>query len=137
MAESLFKYELDLPKHHIRLEGWLPRCKGRLETVRAASASGDLRRLRYFTFCAVGAIDVLMLDVAKVFGASERGFSNVCFFDRNSDLIRETQKRIPGAIGFPGDFVETVLLDDPEEEALLAARPPLLNEQEPLVPPQL
>jgi hypothetical protein len=137
MAEAIFKYERDLLKHHVRVEGWLPRCKKRLKIVRESSTGEQTRRLRYFTFCATGAIDVLMLDVAKVITRSgDRGFNNVFFFDRNRDLVRETLKRIPGAIGFPGDFVSTVLVDDPDEQGLLAERRPLLDQQDPLLAPE-
>lgn len=136
MAEGLFKYENDLLKHYVRFEGWLPRCKKRQSIVRALS-HGQFRRLRYFTFCAVGAIDVLMLDVARILtGSDARRFSNVCFFDKSADLVRETQKRIPGAVGFSEDFVDVVLLDDPDEDGVLAQRLPLLDQQVPLHPPE-
>jgi len=34
---------------------------------------------------------------------------------RIEKVIDETQKRIPGAIGFPGELVEIVLADAPDE----------------------
>ncbi len=81
---------------------------------------GDLRRLRYFTFCAVGAIDVLMLDVARVIRRSNDGeFDTVVFFDRGDIEVLETQKRIPGAHGYIGDFVDLVLLPDLDEEVVV------------------
>ena len=40
-------------------------------------------------------------------------FDTVCFFDRDDEAVAETRKRIPGARGFPGDFVE-VLLETPD-----------------------
>jgi len=120
MEEGLFKYE-DCPlKHHIRKEAWLPLCKNRKRLLRQGrtKAARD-RRLHYFTFCAVGAIDVLMLDVEKVIRPSNDRFDTVCFFDVNEEYVNETQKSIPGAIGFPGDFVEIVCADDPEEGNLI------------------
>ncbi len=120
MGEGLFKYE-DCPlKHHIRKEAWLPLCKNRQRLVRQGrtKATRD-RRLHYFTFCAVGAMDVLMLDVEKVIRPSNDRFDTVCFFDVNEEYVNETQKSIPGAIGFPGDFVEIVCADDPEEGNLI------------------
>ena len=39
-------------------------------------------------------------------------FDTVYFFDKSNLDVIETQKRIPGAVGFAGSFVETVLADD-------------------------
>jgi hypothetical protein len=78
-----------------------------------------------------------MLDVAGILGGpEERRFNNVYFFDRNQDLIRETQKRIPGAIGFTGDFVETVLLNDPDDAVRIAERLPHIDQDNSLQPPK-
>src|SRR5437660_1637212 len=110
-------FENDIVKHYVRLNGWLPLCRQRLKTIQATEGE---RRLRYFTFCARHAMDVLMLDVAKVLirSASKR-FDSVVFFDRDQESILDTIKRIPGAIGFPGNFISIVLLEDPQEDALL------------------
>jgi hypothetical protein len=110
-------YDSDLIKHFVRTDGWLPTCRRRLNAIR----NDRPRRMRYFTFCAVGAVDVLMLDVANIVKRSPGGnrFDTVCFFGRDGESIVQTQKRIPGAIGFPGDFVELVLLYD-DDEILLA-----------------
>jgi hypothetical protein len=98
---------------------WLPLAKEQLKAIRAsAKTQKDKRRLRYFTFCAVGAIDVLMLDLAKVVRTSESGrFDTVFFFDKDDERVAETTRRIPGANGFVGNFVDTVLRDDPQEAA--------------------
>lgn len=121
MAENVFHFlEDDLLKHYVRTNAWLPLCKKRLRAIRGAGRPGATRRLRYFTFCAVGALDVLMLDVARVVPFHKRhGFDTVVFFDKNQEFVIETQKRIPGAIGFPGDFVNVVLNEDPEEEYMV------------------
>jgi hypothetical protein len=104
-----FQFETCLLKHHVRVNGWLPRCEARLQDVRA---TGKPRRLRYFTFCAVGAVDVLMLDVARIVKMSDqRKFDTVVFFDKDTDHVNETLKRIPGSIGFNGVFTDVVLLD--------------------------
>jgi len=127
---GVFEYEDDLLKHFVRTEGWLPRCRRRLRIVRAnASKPTSARRLRYFTFCAVGAIDVLMLDVAKIIRRSkDKEFDTVVFFDRNEIDVVETQKRIRGAHGYPGEFVDIVLLPDaedaPTQDGLAALSPP-------------
>jgi len=115
-------YENDLLKHFVRTNGWLPVCERRLKAIRQKQD----RRLRYFTFCAVQAIDVLMLDVAKVIRRSEtKRFDTVFFFDKDESSVFETRKRIPGAIGFPGNFVEVVLLDEPDDAALIEDYEPL------------
>ena len=111
--DGIFKYEEDLLKHHVRLEAWLPACRRRLELIREGLTPKNWRRLRYFTFCAVGAMDPLMLDVEDVISASKGGrFNTVYFFDKKPEYVVATQKRIPGAIGFTGDFVDVVLSPD-------------------------
>jgi hypothetical protein len=51
-----------------------------------------------------------MLDVAKVITRSRVGrFDTVYYFDRTPELVAETAHRIPGSIGFAGNFLETVL----------------------------
>jgi len=58
-----------------------------------------------------------MLDVAKVLRPSSGDkFNTVVFFDKDADAVNETQKRIPGAIGFPGNFTDVVLAIDPDED---------------------
>lgn len=111
MSDGHFFMEGDLLKHHIRTHEWLPACRRRLDRIRTQTSNPKHpRRLKYFTFCAVGAIDVLMLDVAKVVRRSSKGrFDTVVFFDRTNEDVDQTKKRIPGAIGFPGDFIEVVL----------------------------
>jgi hypothetical protein len=116
MPETNFIYETCLMKHHVRVNGWLPFCRRRLQSIRAIAP----RRLRYFTFCAVGAIDVLMLDVANIIRRSNTDrFDTVVFFDQTPNDVLETKKRIPGAIGFPGDFTTIVLLEDPDEATVV------------------
>src|SRR5437870_8596447 len=108
-----FRYARDPLKHFVRTDGWLPLCKRRLQAIRHGRKVKHMRRLRYFTFCAVDAVDVLMLDVAKVIRRSKDGrFDTVFFFTRKDESVIETRKNIPGATGFPGDFVEVVLLND-------------------------
>ena len=112
-----FQFEDCLLKHFVRTQGWLPLCRDRRRKVNAGAPPTRQRRIRYFTFCAIGAIDVLMLDVAKVLRPStEDKFDTVVFFDKDADAVNETQKRIPGAIGFPGNFTDVVLAIDPSED---------------------
>ncbi len=113
-----FAFENCLLKHYIRREVWLPSCRERLHKIRAA-APRNPRRLRYFTFCAVGALDVLLLDREKVLRRSNNDeFDTVFFFDKNREAIIETQKRIPGANGFPGDFAQVVMQAEVGDEDL-------------------
>jgi len=76
--------------------------------------------LKYFTFCAVGALDVLLLDREKIIrrSATTKEFDTVYFFDRNEESVVETRKRIPGANGFPGDFVKVVLQAQEGDDAI-------------------
>jgi hypothetical protein len=120
-AMTGFKYERCLLKHHVRTEAWLTACRQRLVLVRDGRAESDQRRLRYFTFCAENAVDVLMLDVARIVRPSTAGrFDTVFFFNRSEESVGETRKSIPGAIGFPGDFVKVVLVNDPLESDVVA-----------------
>jgi hypothetical protein len=122
---GIFKYE-DCPlKHYVRLEGWLPFAKRRLRIIRAGRKPSQQRGLRYFTFCAVGALDVLMLDVARVIKKNDGRFDDVVFFDRTDEHILETQRRIPGAVGFPGKFTPIVIDEDPVGDAQVEAEEPL------------
>ncbi len=131
-AVKTFPYEDCLFKQFVRTRGWLPLCRERLESVRQGPRKQAQRRLRYFTFCAIGAVDVLMLDVAKVLSRSSTDrFDTVVFFDQSPEAVDETLKRIPGATGFNGDFVDLVLRKDPDEDAAprssLDEKTPLLN----------
>jgi hypothetical protein len=111
-----FTYDRCLMKHHVRRVGWLTACKRRLQVLRRGRPKKQVRRLRYFTFCATNAIDVLMLDVERVIRRSNDGrFDTVYFFCREDESILETRKSIPGANGFAGSFVDVVLIDDPDE----------------------
>lgn len=109
MPAGVFLFEECLLKHFIRKEVWLPLCRKQLKIVNK-SGKGGTRRLKYFTFCAAGALDVLLLDRARIVKKSETDeFDTVYFFDRDQESVVETRKRIPGANGFPGDFVKVVL----------------------------
>jgi hypothetical protein len=120
MTEGAFPYEDDLLKHYVRTMAWLPLCRNRLDHVRKVCRPKAPRKLKYFTFAAVGAVDVLMLDVAGIVQPSMQGFfDTVYFFDKTNELVAETRKRIPGAVGFPYDFVKLILEDDPEEDSVV------------------
>jgi hypothetical protein len=108
-------------KHYVRTRGWLPVCIERKRDLTNRKPK-DRRRVRYFTFCAVGATDVLMLDVAQVLRRSREGLlDTVVFFDRKIEDVAETKRRIPGAVGIPGDFVKITLTDNPVRDRELVA----------------
>jgi hypothetical protein len=119
-----FKYEDDLLKHFVRVKGWLPFCKHRLKKINEGKKPNKVRRLKYFSFCAIGAIDVLMLDLERVIKKSTTGrFDTVCYFSRTPEDIVETEKRIPGGIGFAGDFVSTILHQDSTDDFVFGSEP--------------
>jgi hypothetical protein len=121
VSASDFKYARCLMKHFVRRDGWLKACKHRLVQIRKGVALKYQRRLRYFTFPAESAVDVLMLDVAKVVRPSHSGrFDTVFFFNRSEESVAQTRKSVPGAVGFPGDFVEVVLVNDPIDNDAMA-----------------
>jgi len=123
MSEGAFKFEDCLLKHYIRKNAWLPMCKQRLTALRKSiQKKKEERRLRYFTFCAVGALDVVMLEMERVIrrSSSKKKFDNVVFFDISEEFVVETQKTIPGAVGFPSDFIDVVLTNDPAEPLITA-----------------
>ena len=93
MSNGTFKYEDCLLKHYVRTEAWLPLCVRRKRALRQGKTRASReRQLRYFTFCAIGAVDVLMLDVERVIHTDGSGrFSTVCFFDVDQDYVNETQ----------------------------------------------
>lgn len=112
-----FVYSRCPMKHFVRTQAWLPLCRRRLHAIRQGRKQKHIRRLRYFTFCAVEAVDVLMLDVARVIRPSMNGlFDTVFFFTRADEAVGETRKSIPGAIGFPGIFADVVLTPDAGED---------------------
>jgi hypothetical protein len=121
-----FRYEDCLYKHYVREKGWLPLCRERQRIVRS-DGQKHMRRIRYFTFCAVGAVDVLMLDVTRIVTRSSSGkFDNVTFFERTPEAVLATQAAIPGAIGFAGDFLTITLLKDDAEEDVVDDPDPLI-----------
>lgn len=121
MANSTFNHEDCLLKHHVRKNGWLPICKERLKTIKTAKRG---RRLKYFTFCATGAIDVFMLLKENVLKKSRKDrFDTVYFFELDPENVSKTQNTIPGSIGFPGNFTEIVSFGEDVEDVFSASDP--------------
>ena len=114
MPNGTFKFEDCLLKHFIRKEVWLQVCRQRRNAIIASYGRKAARRMKYFTFCAIGALDVLLLDREGIVKQSkQKEFDTVFFFHKTIEDVIETRKRIPGAVGFPGDFFEVMLSKDP------------------------
>jgi hypothetical protein len=105
-----FQLAGDERKHYVRTYLWLPCCKRQLAHVRAGAKSAK-RPLRYLTFCAEEAIDVLLLEEEGILSVRESSYADVVFAARSDEYVAETLRTIPDANGFPGDFFETVLFD--------------------------
>jgi len=59
-----------------------------------------------------------MLAVDKLLpNDGESGFQSVCFFDRHGYNPAETGAKIPGAVPFPGSFIDTMLWEENPEPA--------------------
>jgi len=112
---TTFKYENCTSKQYVRSKGWIPEAKERLARLPKVSQRGPRRRLRYLTFCAEGAIDVLALRNAKIIKKSaEKLYDTVTFFDFAPQAVDKTLRIIEGANGFPIDFFELINSDYPE-----------------------
>lgn len=123
-----------LVKHYVRTRAWLPICQSRLQAIRKKiDDPRHYRRLRYFTFCASGATDVLMLDVAGVVTRSKKGgFDTVTFFDKDPESVFKALQVIRGAVAIPGKFTSVVLTDDVDEESAFPYYGETLQEQDEL-----
>jgi hypothetical protein len=62
-----------------------------------------------------------MLENANILVKNDGRFDNVVFFDYTDESIIETQRRIPGAIGFPGPFASVVIDEDAAGDAEIEA----------------
>lgn len=120
MATSTFRNADDPRKHYLRTRLWLPFCRRQSGRLRALRHQVD-RPLRYLTFCAKEAVDVLMLEKEGVISAPGGQYSHVTFAEFRDDDVTETLRTIPGATGFTGDFFETVLFDETDETGQSAA----------------
>lgn len=101
-------YENDLPKHYVRRYGWLEAAKEQKRAIRT-------RPMRYFTFCAEGAIDVFMLERAEILKRSATGgwLEGVYFCEKNEEAFGRIADFIGSPEqGFQGDFADIVLFED-------------------------
>src|SRR5947209_7184205 len=103
-----FPLAKDPKKHFVRLNLWLPFCDSR---ARALRASRPERPLRYFTLCAEDALDVLLLERYGVLATARGVYTDVTFAALHPEGVTDTLRSIPGAQGYPGDLLETVLFE--------------------------
>ena len=108
-------FETDPLKHYVRKYGWLAAAKNQKHEIGRRSKKIPLR---YFTFCASGAIDVFMLEREGILKRSEKTgrLEGVFFcekdeenFGRIADLIGKPEN------GFRGTFEKIVLFEDDED----------------------
>lgn len=108
-------FEKDLLKHYVRTRGWLAAAKNQKNAIRKRSKRIPLR---YFTFCAVDAIDVFMFEREGILKRSEEtGILDAVYFcERDlenfgliANLIGSREQ------GFPGPFEKIVLFKDDDE----------------------
>lgn len=108
-------FEEDPLKHYVRKNGWLAAAKQQKKVIRSRSKKIPLR---YFTFCAVGAIDVFMLELAGILKRSEKtGYLEGVYFCEEDpvDYTRITNLLGLEAQGFLGKFERIVLFKDDKD----------------------
>jgi hypothetical protein len=108
-----FKYDNCTSKQYVREFGWIPEARARLRRIAESTArKNNIRRLRYLTFCAEGALDVIALRNAKVIKRSKDDlYDTVTFFDFAPQAVDKTLSLIEGATGIPFDFFDLMSLD--------------------------
>ena len=105
-------YDKDILKHFIRTNGWLPACRQQALIVEKRPKKYPLR---YFTFCASGAMDVFMLEKENILTRSRRnGRLEGVYFCEESPEDFGTIARLIGSPeqGFLGEFDKIVLFTD-------------------------
>lgn len=106
---TYINYENDLPKHYVRRYGWLEAAQQQKQAIDPRSS------MRYFTFCAEGAIDVFMLELAEILKRSETSgwLEGVYFCETDKDAFGKIADFIGSPEqGFQGDFADIVLFED-------------------------
>lgn len=113
-----FKFENCTSKQYVREKGWIPEARARMERIASSMKRRDApRRLRYLTFCAEGALDVLALRNARIIRQStDRLFDTVWFFDFAPQYVDKTLAIIEGATGFPIDFFKLMNFEYDDED---------------------
>ena len=112
----------DVCKHYVRKYGWLPASKSQEKSIR--DQRGAFKRtlikqpLRYFTFCAAGAIDVFLLEHGGVIKRSTdtARLDGVFFCEKDANSFSQIAERIGSPDqGFLGDFSKIILFEDDED----------------------
>lgn len=102
-------YDRDLPKHFVRMYSWLPLCVDRKKNL------GKKRDIRYFTLCAAKAMDVFMLERAKVLKRTrDNHLHGVWFCEGDLYQFQEINRLIQTSErGFPAPLEDIVLFNPP------------------------
>jgi hypothetical protein len=108
-----FKFDNCTSKQYVREFGWIPAARLRLKRIaQSAARRQNVRRLRYLTFCAEGALDVIALRNAKIIKRSKDDlYDTVTFFDFAPQAVDKTLSIIEGATGIAFDFFKLMELD--------------------------
>lgn len=110
ITRSRIDYDTDLPKHYVRMKGWLPATRERARRARSAP-------LRYFTFCAAQAVDIFMLESEGILRRDQAGrLAEIYFCESDAPsfeaITDSVQSREPG---FRGKFEEIVLFHETDK----------------------
>jgi len=101
------RHSRDLKKHYVRVNGWVACARKRLRSIRNEEKTS--RYIRYFTLCGIDAMDVLLLEKRNLVFFDGRGFPDVVFCEKDSDIfenIRRILKRVRK--DFKGSFEDIV-----------------------------
>ena len=113
---SLRDYDQDAVKHYVRYDGWLEACQARNRRVKnAIEGQRRTQPFTYFSFCASQAIDVFMLEKAKLLQRDRNTKRlNHVFFCEENDTEFEKISNLLGSreAGFLGNFKDFVLFED-------------------------
>ncbi len=112
---SHINFKEDPLKHYVRKNGWLKAAKQQKQVIRRRSKRIPLR---YFTFCAVEAIDVFMLELEGILKRSKQTghLEGVYFCERDPvDYTRISNLLGLKAQGFLGKFEKIVLFEDDDD----------------------
>ncbi|WP_165226413.1 hypothetical protein [Aquisphaera insulae] len=113
---SRIDYDTDIVKHFVRYDGWLQALKYRHQAVRRAiNGKRRTQPMNYFTFCASSAIDVFMLERAKLLkrDRSSGRLENVYYCEADEQEFAKIASLLgSGEAGFMEKFEDFVLFRD-------------------------
>jgi hypothetical protein len=113
---SRINYDEDVTKHYVRYDGWLDAFRYRQKQVkRAINGNRRTAPLSYFTFCASSAIDVFMLERAKLLRRDKKTgrLEHVYYCEAEEREFQRIANLIGSAeAGFMEKFEDFVLFED-------------------------